>query len=71
MHSYDAHVVARLVAWLQATADEGNSYARLLLALARRFVVLEFFDRSLAIAAQMLVAFIPLVIGLTALVADN
>lgn len=43
----------------------------MVLALARRFVALEFFDRSLAIAAQMLVAFIPLVIALTALVADD
>ena len=43
----------------------------MLLALARRFVALEFFDRSLAIAAQMLVAFIPLVLALTSLIADD
>ncbi len=56
---------------LQSAADSGNWYARTLLALARRFVALEFFDRSLAIAAQMLVAFIPLVIALTSFIADD
>ena len=70
-HSYAPLMIADAVARLQAWADDGNWYAQMLLALARRFVALEFFDRSLAIAAQMLVAFIPLVIGLTALIADN
>ena len=64
-------MIADVVGWLQAKADDGSWAAQMLLALARRFVALEFFDRSLAIAAQMLVAFIPLVIGLTALIADN
>ena len=71
MRFYDAGVIKRLVARLQATADAGNWYAQMLFALARRFVALEFFDRSLAIAAQMLVAFIPLVIGLSAAIADD
>jgi uncharacterized BrkB/YihY/UPF0761 family membrane protein len=43
----------------------------MLLALTRRFVALEFFDRSLAIAAQMLVAFIPLVLALTSFISDD
>lgn len=43
----------------------------MLLALTRRFVALEFFDRSLAIAAQMLVAFIPLVLALSSLIAED
>jgi uncharacterized BrkB/YihY/UPF0761 family membrane protein len=64
-------MIGDVVGWLQAKADDGSWAAQMLLALARRFVALEFFDRSLAIAAQMLVAFIPLVIGLTALIADN
>jgi uncharacterized BrkB/YihY/UPF0761 family membrane protein len=59
------------VAWVQEQAEAGRWDARMALALARRFVVLEFFDRSLAIAAQMLVAFIPLVIALTSLIADD
>lgn len=71
MDSYAPLMVSDLVPRLQSWADDGSWYARMVLALARRFVALEFFDRSLAIAAQMLVAFIPLVIGLTALVADN
>ncbi len=70
-YSYAPIMIAHFVARLQAKADEGNWYASMLLALARRFVALEFFDRSLAIAAQMLVAFIPLIIGLTALIADD
>ncbi len=61
----------RSVSWLQDSADRGNWYARMLFALARRFVALEFFDRSLAIAAQMLVAFIPLILALTSLIADD
>ncbi len=64
-------MIKRFVSWLQEKADTGNWYARMLLALARRFVALEFFDRSLAIAAQMLVAFIPLVIALTSLIVDD
>lgn len=71
MRFYAPLMISHFVALLQARADGGHWYARMLLALARRFVALEFFDRSLAIAAQMLVAFIPLVIGLTALVADD
>lgn len=64
-------MVGGAVAWLQEQAEAGRWDARMALALARRFVVLEFFDRSLAIAAQMLVAFIPLVIALTSLIADD
>jgi uncharacterized BrkB/YihY/UPF0761 family membrane protein len=64
-------VLTRWRTALQSFADSGNWYARAGLALARRFVALEFFDRSLAIAAQMLVAFIPLVIALTSLIADD
>jgi uncharacterized BrkB/YihY/UPF0761 family membrane protein len=59
------------VEWLREQAEAGHWWARTLLALARRFVALEFFDRSLAIAAQMLVAFIPLVLALTSIVADD
>lgn len=59
------------VEWLHGQAEAGHWWARTLLALARRFVALEFFDRSLAIAAQMLVAFIPLVLALTSLVSDD
>lgn len=64
-------MVGGAVAWVQEQAEAGRWDARMALALARRFVVLEFFDRSLAIAAQMLVAFIPLVIALTSLIADD
>jgi uncharacterized BrkB/YihY/UPF0761 family membrane protein len=64
-------MVGGAVAWVQEQAEAGRWEARMALALARRFVVLEFFDRSLAIAAQMLVAFIPLVIALTSLIADD
>lgn len=59
------------VVWLQERAEAGHWWARTLLALTRRFLALEFFDRSLAIAAQMLVAFIPLVLALTSLIADD
>ncbi len=57
--------------WLHQQAESGHWWARMLLALTRRFVALEFFDRSLAIAAQMLVAFIPLVLALTSFISDD
>lgn len=60
-----------VVGWVRTRAAAGHWDARMVLALTRRFVALEFFDRSLAIAAQMLVAFIPLVIALTSLIADD
>lgn len=64
-------MIDRGVTWVQERAATGHWVARFLLATARRFVALEFFDRSLAIAAQMLVAFIPLVLALTSVVADD
>lgn len=64
-------MITSAVEWLKGEAERGAWWARMLVALARRFVALEFFDRSLAIAAQMLVAFIPLIIALTSLVADD
>jgi uncharacterized BrkB/YihY/UPF0761 family membrane protein len=64
-------MVGGAISWITARAEGGHWEARMVLALARRFAVLEFFDRSLAIAAQMLVAFIPLVIALTSLIADD
>lgn len=57
--------------WVQTRAEAGHWDARMAVALVRRFVALEFFDRSLAIAAQMLVAFIPLVIALSSLIVDD
>lgn len=63
-------MVGRWQVRLRDAEERGWWPGRYAAALLRRFVALQFFDRSLAIAAQMLVAFLPLIIGLTDLFSD-